>query len=271
MISDCRCVFIGVKSPGSGINGRMLRMGENGIKAEISNFCSARPGAGEICRLPRGNVGRGSWRAGRPPDLPGWKKAIPWRESPASAVRSRGGGGYSNFRENLMLEGAGGPVALQTSSDWRRQYRGGNFRLLWCAVGSGGDMQAAAASFPVVGAGGPVALQTSSDGRTRYRSGNFRLLWCAVGSGRDMQAAAASLPVVGAGGPVALQTSSPVRRQKLVASFSACGPSGLTLPGCARQLLSRRSGSARLRSTASQLLLAALRNAKQFSHMRSRR
>ena len=182
MISDCRCVFIGVKSPGSGINGRMLRMGENGIKAEISNFCSARPGAGEICRLPRGNVGRGSWRAGRPPDLPGWKKAIPWRESPASAVRSRGGGGYSNFRENLMLEGAGGPVALQTSSD----------------------------------------------GRTRYRSGNFRLLWCAVGSGRDMQAAAASLPVVGAGGPVALQTSSPVRRQKLVASFSARGPAGLT-------------------------------------------
>ena len=120
MISDCRCVFIGVKSPGSGINGRMLRMGENGIKAGISNFCSARPGAGEICRLPRGNVGRGSWRAGRPPDLPGWKKAIPWRESPASAVRSRGGGGYSNFRENLMLEGAGGPVALQTSPPVRR-------------------------------------------------------------------------------------------------------------------------------------------------------
>ena len=98
MISDCRCVFIGVKSPGSGINGRMLRMGENGIKAGISNFCSARPGAGEICRLPRGNVGRGSWRAGRPPDL----------------------------------------------FDGRRRYRGGKFRLLWCAVGSGGDMQAAA-------------------------------------------------------------------------------------------------------------------------------
>ena len=52
---------------------------------------------------------------------------------------------------------------------------------------------------------------------------------------------------------------------------SACGPPGLTLPGCARQLLNRRSGSARLRSTASQSLLAALRNAKQFSLMRSRR
>ena len=47
-----------------------------------------------------------------------------------------------------------------------------------------------------------------------------------------------------------------------------CGP---YLSGFARQLLNRRSGSARLRSTASQSLLAALRNAKQSSHMRSRR
>ena len=80
-----------------------------------------------------------------------------------------------------------------------------------------------------------------------------------------------NLMVAGAGGPDALQTSSPVRRPKLVVSFSACGPPGLTLPGCARQLLNRRSGSAQLRSTASQSLLAALRNAKQFSLMRSRR
>ena len=47
-----------------------------------------------------------------------------------------------------------------------------------------------------------------------------------------------------------------------------CGP---YLSGFARQLLNRRSGSARLRSTASQSLLAALRSAKQSSHMRSRR
>ena len=154
----------------------------------------------------RGFDARGSWRAGRPPDL----------------------------------------------FDGRRQCRGGKFRLLWCAVGSGGDMQAAAASFPVVGAGGPVALQTSSrgedsaeagnsdfcgarpgageiswlprgnvgrgswragrpsdlfDGRRQCRGGKFRLLWCAVGSGGDMQDFRAGMLVVGAGGPVALQTS----------------------------------------------------------------
>ena len=33
---------------------------------------------------------------------------------------SRGGGGYSSFRKGLMLEGAGGPVALQTSPPVRR-------------------------------------------------------------------------------------------------------------------------------------------------------
>ena len=77
--------------------------------------------------------------------------------------------------------------------------------------------------------------------------------------------------VEGAGGPVALQTSPPVRMLKSFASFSARGPVGPYLSGFARQLLNRRSGSARLRSTASQSLLAALRNAKQSSHMRSRR
>ena len=75
----------------------------------------------------------------------------------------------------------------------------------------------------------------------------------------------------GAGGPDALQTSSPVRSQESVDTNPHAALAGLTLPGCARQLLNRRSGSARLRSTASQLLLAALRNAKQSSHMRSRR
>ena len=156
-------------------------------------------------------------------------------------VRGRGRDGYLNFRRVLMVEGAGGPDALQTSSEGVEQYRGGNFQLLWYAVGRKGAM----------------------------------LNFCE------------GLMVAGAGGPVALQTSSPARRPSRAASFSACGPSGLTLPGCARQLLNRRSGSARLRSTASQSLrrsgsarlrstasqslLAALRSAKQFSHMRSRR
>ena len=33
---------------------------------------------------------------------------------------SRGGGRYSSFRKGLMLEGAGGPVSLQTSSPVRK-------------------------------------------------------------------------------------------------------------------------------------------------------
>ena len=41
-----------------------------------------------------------------------------------------------NFRAGLMLEGAGGMGELQTSSDGRGRYRGGNFRLLRCAVGA---------------------------------------------------------------------------------------------------------------------------------------
>ena len=77
--------------------------------------------------------------------------------------------------------------------------------------------------------------------------------------------------LAGAGGPDSLQTSPPVRMRKSFANFSARGPLGPYLSGFARQLLNRRSGSARLRSTASQSLLAALRDAKQFSHMRSRR
>ncbi|UKI31891.1 MAG: hypothetical protein L6W00_30060 [Lentisphaeria bacterium] len=42
--------------------------------------------------------------------------------------------------------------------------------------------------------------------------------------------------------------------RKSFANFSARGPHGPYLPGFARQLLNRRSGSARLRSTASQSL-----------------
>ena len=75
--------------------------------------------------------------------------------------------------------------------------------------------------------------------------------------------------VGGAGGPGALQTSPPARKRKSVDTNPHAALAGLTLPGLARQLLNRRSGSARLRSTASQLLLAALRNAKQSSERKA--
>ncbi|WP_294436151.1 hypothetical protein [uncultured Victivallis sp.] len=41
-----------------------------------------------------------------------------------------------NFRAGMLLAGAGGPVALQTSPDGRGQYRGGKSQLLRCAVGA---------------------------------------------------------------------------------------------------------------------------------------
>ena len=52
-------------------------------------------------------------------DFFGWARAKPERKIPTSAGRGPGGDGYSNFREDLMLGGAGGPGALQTSSPVR--------------------------------------------------------------------------------------------------------------------------------------------------------
>ena len=66
-----------------------------------------------------------------------------------------------------MLEGAGEMGALQTSSDGRGRYCGGNFRLLWCAVGGGGGYSNFREFFWVEGAGGPVALQTSPPVRSQ--------------------------------------------------------------------------------------------------------
>ena len=109
------------------------------------------------------------------------------------------------------------------------------------------------------------------DRRRQYRNGNFRLLWSAVKGRGGYSNLREKMIVGGAGGPGALQTSPPARKRKSVDTNPHAALAGLTLPGLARQLLNRRSGSARLRSTASQLLLAALRNAKQSSHMRSRR
>ena len=52
-----------------------------------------------------------------------WEKAVPGRNFPTSAGRSRGRGGMLNFRKNLMLGGAGGPDSLQTSPPVRKQNR----------------------------------------------------------------------------------------------------------------------------------------------------
>ena len=43
--------------------------GQNGTEAGVSDFCGARSGERWNIKLPRGNDARGSWRAGRPPDL----------------------------------------------------------------------------------------------------------------------------------------------------------------------------------------------------------
>ena len=51
-----------------------------------------------------------------------------------SKNKTREGGGRLNFRKDLMLAGAGGPDALQTSSDGRGQNQSGKFRLLRDAV-----------------------------------------------------------------------------------------------------------------------------------------
>ena len=69
--------------------------------------------------LPRGFDARGSRMAGLPPDLFGWARTVPWREIPTSVVRSRYGGCRVIFCEKMLLEGAGGPVSLRTSSPVR--------------------------------------------------------------------------------------------------------------------------------------------------------
>ena len=99
---------------------RPPRMEEGDTVEGEPGFCGSQSGRRRIFELPREFDARGSWRAGRPPDLFGLEKTVPRRESPASAVHSRGGGDMLNFCEGLMLEGAGGPVALQTSPPVRR-------------------------------------------------------------------------------------------------------------------------------------------------------
>ena len=87
----------------------------------ISDFCGTQSGVRATSRLPRRNGRRGSWRAGRPPDLFGWGKQ--YRGGIFRLLRDavRGRGGYSNLREKMIVGGAGGPGALQTSPPVRSQ------------------------------------------------------------------------------------------------------------------------------------------------------
>ena len=49
--------------------------GGNSTGAEFFDFCGTRAGQRWIFELPGENDRRGSWRAGRPPDLPAREKA----------------------------------------------------------------------------------------------------------------------------------------------------------------------------------------------------
>ena len=53
--------------------------------------------AGGMTELPRGFNARGSWRAGRPPDLFGGSRTVPRREFPTPVVRGREEGGNAEL------------------------------------------------------------------------------------------------------------------------------------------------------------------------------
>ncbi len=183
----------------------------------------------------------------------GRKKTVAGRQFPTSAGRGRGGGGYSSFRKGSMPGGAGGPGALQTSSAGEtvpgRKFPTSAVR----GQGRGGYSSFRKGLMPG-GAGGPGALQTSSDGRRQYRNGYFRLLWCAGGAEVDIRASARVRCSGELEGRTPSRPLAPVRKPKSVDTNPHAALAGLTLPGNARQLLNRRSGSARLRSTAAQSL-----------------
>ena len=71
--------------------------------------------------LSRENITWGGRRSECPPDLFGWGKQ--YRGGIFRLLRDAvgGRGGYSNFREKMIVGGAGGPGALQTSPPARRQ------------------------------------------------------------------------------------------------------------------------------------------------------
>ena len=154
-------------------------MNGNNNEAKNSDFCGARAGERRYAELPQEFDTRGSWRAGRPPDL---------------FAREENGTGaeISDF------------CGARSGQRWIFELPRGN------------------------------------DARGSWRAGR----------------------------PPDLLAREKAKPCCQLLRTRPCGP---YLSGFARQLLNRRSGSARLRSTASQSLLAALRNAKQSSHMRSRR
>ena len=51
-------------------------VGGNSTGAENSGFCGTRAGQRWIFELPQSFNARGSWRAGRPPDLPAREKTL---------------------------------------------------------------------------------------------------------------------------------------------------------------------------------------------------
>ena len=152
----------------------------------ISDFCGTQSGVRATSRLPRRNGRRGSWRAGRPPDLFGWGKQ--YRGGIFRLLRDavRGRGGYSNLREKMIVGGAGGPGALQTSSigENSTEARSSGF----CGTRSGQRrIFELPQGFDARGswrAGRPPDL---FDRRRLFRSGQFRLLRDAVGAEADIR------------------------------------------------------------------------------------
>ena len=76
-----------------------------------------------------------------------------------------GGRRQANFREKILLGGSRRSECPPDLFDRRRQYRNGNFRLLWSAVKGRGGYSNLREKMIVGGAGGPGALQTSPPAR----------------------------------------------------------------------------------------------------------
>ena len=67
-----KMIFGGTGGPGALLTSSD---GRNSTGAEIFGFCGTRAGRRWIFELPQGVDARGSWRAGRTPDLPAREKA----------------------------------------------------------------------------------------------------------------------------------------------------------------------------------------------------
>ena len=85
---------------------RPPRMEEGDTVEGEPGFCGSQSGRRRIFELPREFDARGSWRAGRPPDLFGLEKTVPRREFPASVVRGRERGRYAGCRGEFSGRGS---------------------------------------------------------------------------------------------------------------------------------------------------------------------